>query len=145
MHAGLVSLSMICSFFEVGFLILHRKRESRRQREQWIYEGIFGRKLCSKLNNRGGRERMSRGREAHLLEIEGSALSLHLGLLPNPKLEKSVLSICVNTSALAYMIPLGFGVVVSFPQVSEILTKVFSRDHYYACFLRFELGFSSLD
>ncbi|GLJ06649.1 hypothetical protein SUGI_0043950 [Cryptomeria japonica] len=93
---------------------------------------------------------MSRGREAHLLEIEGSALSLHLvkvmtmarailggvlnrgpwawttpnncrGLLPNPKLEKSVLSICVNTSALAYMIPLGFGVVVSFPQEISLL------------------------
>jgi len=29
------------------------------------------------------------------------------GLLPNPKLETSVLSISLNTSALAFMIPLG--------------------------------------
>ncbi|GLJ11089.1 hypothetical protein SUGI_0142640 [Cryptomeria japonica] len=40
-------------------------------------------------------------------------LVLLSGLLPNPKLETSVLSICLNTSALAYMIPLGFGAAVS--------------------------------
>ncbi|XP_057868199.1 protein DETOXIFICATION 16 [Cryptomeria japonica] len=40
-------------------------------------------------------------------------LVLLSGLLPNPKIETSVLSICVNTGSLAYMIPLGFGAAVS--------------------------------
>ncbi|MCL7023238.1 hypothetical protein MKW94_028721, partial [Papaver nudicaule] len=31
------------------------------------------------------------------------------GLLPNPKLETSVLSICLNTCALVWMIPSGLG------------------------------------
>ncbi|KAI3986426.1 hypothetical protein MKX01_037708 [Papaver californicum] len=35
------------------------------------------------------------------------------GLLPNPKLETSVLSICLNTGALASMIPSGLGGAVS--------------------------------
>ncbi|KAI3844286.1 hypothetical protein MKW92_023033 [Papaver armeniacum] len=35
------------------------------------------------------------------------------GLLPNPKLETSVLSICVNTDALVWMIPAGLGGAVS--------------------------------
>eukprot|EP01018_Ginkgo_biloba_P027028 Gb_29736 [translate_table: standard] len=35
------------------------------------------------------------------------------GLLPNPKLETSVLSICLSTAALAYMIPFGLGAAVS--------------------------------
>ncbi|XP_057868139.2 protein DETOXIFICATION 16-like [Cryptomeria japonica] len=35
------------------------------------------------------------------------------GLLPNPKLETSVLSICLNTSSIAYMIPFGFSAAVS--------------------------------
>ncbi|XP_057868201.2 protein DETOXIFICATION 16 [Cryptomeria japonica] len=35
------------------------------------------------------------------------------GLLPNPKLETSVLSICLNTGTLAYMIPFGLGAAVS--------------------------------
>ncbi|GLJ11067.1 hypothetical protein SUGI_0141940 [Cryptomeria japonica] len=40
-------------------------------------------------------------------------LILLSGLLPNPKLETSVLSICLNTSSLAYMIPFGFSAAVS--------------------------------
>ncbi|XP_050218408.1 protein DETOXIFICATION 16-like isoform X2 [Mercurialis annua] len=35
------------------------------------------------------------------------------GLLPNPKLETSVLSISLNTSSMAFMIPLGLGGVIS--------------------------------
>ncbi|XP_057868207.1 protein DETOXIFICATION 16-like isoform X2 [Cryptomeria japonica] len=35
------------------------------------------------------------------------------GLLPNPKLETSVLSICLNTSSVAYMVPFGFSAAVS--------------------------------
>ncbi|CAL0301507.1 unnamed protein product [Lupinus luteus] len=35
------------------------------------------------------------------------------GLLPNPKLETSVLSICLNTVGIVWMIPLGFGGAVS--------------------------------
>ncbi|XP_059072596.1 protein DETOXIFICATION 16 isoform X1 [Cryptomeria japonica] len=40
-------------------------------------------------------------------------LVLFSGLLPNPKLETSVLSICISTNALVFMIPLGFGAAVS--------------------------------
>ncbi|XP_059072584.1 protein DETOXIFICATION 16-like isoform X2 [Cryptomeria japonica] len=40
-------------------------------------------------------------------------LILLSGLLPNPKLETSVLSISLNTSSLAYMIPFGFSAAVS--------------------------------
>ncbi|CAN6293831.1 unnamed protein product [Urochloa humidicola] len=36
-------------------------------------------------------------------------LILLSGILPNPKLETSVLSICINTATLLYMIPLGLG------------------------------------
>ncbi|NP_001151657.2 transparent testa 12 protein [Zea mays] len=36
-------------------------------------------------------------------------LVLLSGFLPNPKLETSVLSICVNTAILLYMVPLGLG------------------------------------
>ncbi|KAH9305460.1 hypothetical protein KI387_009864, partial [Taxus chinensis] len=39
-------------------------------------------------------------------------LILLSGLLPNPKLEMSVLSICLNTASLAYMIPFGLGAAV---------------------------------
>ncbi|KAF7819934.1 protein DETOXIFICATION 16-like isoform X1 [Senna tora] len=35
------------------------------------------------------------------------------GLLPNPKLETSVLSICLNTSAIFWVIPLGLGAAIS--------------------------------
>lgn len=41
------------------------------------------------------------------------ALILLSGLLPNPKLETSVLSICLNSIALAYMIPSGFAAAAS--------------------------------
>ncbi|KAG0532799.1 hypothetical protein BDA96_04G138300 [Sorghum bicolor] len=40
-------------------------------------------------------------------------LVLLSGLLPNPKLETAVLSICLNTSSLAFMAPLGLGAAVS--------------------------------
>ncbi|KAL6644682.1 hypothetical protein ACP70R_016290 [Stipagrostis hirtigluma subsp. patula] len=36
-------------------------------------------------------------------------LVLLSGLLPNPKLETAVLSICINTITLAFMVPLGLG------------------------------------
>ncbi|CAL4924617.1 unnamed protein product [Urochloa decumbens] len=36
-------------------------------------------------------------------------LILLSGILPNPKLETSVLSICINTATLLYMVPLGLG------------------------------------
>ncbi|XP_034571473.1 protein DETOXIFICATION 16 [Setaria viridis] len=36
-------------------------------------------------------------------------LVLLSGILPNPKLETSVLSICINTATLLYMVPLGLG------------------------------------
>ncbi|XP_039122930.1 protein DETOXIFICATION 16-like [Dioscorea cayenensis subsp. rotundata] len=41
------------------------------------------------------------------------ALVLMSGLLPNPKLETSVLAICLNSSTLAFMIPFGIGASVS--------------------------------
>ncbi|GLJ11096.1 hypothetical protein SUGI_0142880 [Cryptomeria japonica] len=47
-------------------------------------------------------------------------LILLSGLLPNPKLETSVLSICLNTSALSYMVPSGFAAAAS-TQVSNEL------------------------
>ncbi|CAM6050639.1 unnamed protein product [Sphagnum compactum] len=40
-------------------------------------------------------------------------LVLLSGLLPNPKIELSVLSICLNTAALTYMIPFGVSAAVS--------------------------------
>ncbi|AQK69818.1 protein DETOXIFICATION 16 isoform X1 [Zea mays] len=40
-------------------------------------------------------------------------LVLLSGLLPNPKLETAVLSICLNTSSLAFMAPLGLGAAIS--------------------------------
>lgn len=40
-------------------------------------------------------------------------LVLLSGLLPNPELEMSVLSVCLSTAALAYMIPFGLGAAVS--------------------------------
>uniref|UniRef100_A0ACD5ZQ58 Uncharacterized protein n=1 Tax=Avena sativa TaxID=4498 RepID=A0ACD5ZQ58_AVESA len=40
-------------------------------------------------------------------------LVLLSGLLPNPKLEASVLSICLNTSSLVFMIPFGLGAAIS--------------------------------
>ncbi|KAJ0971599.1 hypothetical protein J5N97_019558 [Dioscorea zingiberensis] len=41
------------------------------------------------------------------------AVVLLSGLLPNPKLETSVLAICLNSSSLAFMIPFGIGASVS--------------------------------
>ncbi|KAK3133960.1 hypothetical protein QOZ80_6AG0543290 [Eleusine coracana subsp. coracana] len=40
-------------------------------------------------------------------------LVLLSGVLPNPKLETSVLSICINTATLLYMVPLGLGISIS--------------------------------
>ncbi|GJN19610.1 hypothetical protein PR202_gb06904 [Eleusine coracana subsp. coracana] len=40
-------------------------------------------------------------------------LVLLSGLLPNPKLETAVISICLNTNYLAFMIPLGLGAAIS--------------------------------
>ncbi|TVU30676.1 hypothetical protein EJB05_22309, partial [Eragrostis curvula] len=40
-------------------------------------------------------------------------LVLLSGILPNPKLETSVLSICINTATLLYMVPLGLGISIS--------------------------------
>uniref|UniRef100_A0A452ZNC9 Protein DETOXIFICATION n=2 Tax=Aegilops tauschii subsp. strangulata TaxID=200361 RepID=A0A452ZNC9_AEGTS len=40
-------------------------------------------------------------------------LVLLSGLLPNPKLETAVLSICLNTNSLAFMAPLGLGGAIS--------------------------------
>nr|ACU19637.1 unknown [Glycine max] len=42
------------------------------------------------------------------------------GLLPNPKLETSVLSICLNTFGLAWMIPFGFSAAVSVRVSNEL-------------------------
>ncbi|RZC77167.1 hypothetical protein C5167_001363 [Papaver somniferum] len=48
------------------------------------------------------------------LELWSFELTVLLsGFLPNPKLETSVLSICLNTCALLWMIPTGFGGAVS--------------------------------
>ncbi|XP_066367018.1 protein DETOXIFICATION 16-like isoform X1 [Miscanthus floridulus] len=61
-------------------------------------------------------------------------LVLLSGLLPNPQLETSVLSICLNTGALLYMIPLGLTYSIStrvsnelgarHPQAAKMATKV---------------------
>ncbi|KAK3128257.1 hypothetical protein QOZ80_6BG0459020 [Eleusine coracana subsp. coracana] len=61
-------------------------------------------------------------------------LVLLSGLLPNPQLETSVLSICLNTGALLYMIPLGLTYSISTrvsnelgagqPQAAKLATKV---------------------
>ncbi|CAN6283486.1 unnamed protein product [Urochloa humidicola] len=61
-------------------------------------------------------------------------LVLLSGLLPNPKLETSVLSICLNTGALMFMIPLGLGTAISTrvsnelgagqPQAAKLATRV---------------------
>ncbi|KAG2650317.1 hypothetical protein PVAP13_1NG221219 [Panicum virgatum] len=40
-------------------------------------------------------------------------LVLLSGLLPNPKLETAVLSICLNTNGFAFMVPLGLGGAIS--------------------------------
>lgn len=61
-------------------------------------------------------------------------LVLLSGLLPNPKLETSVLSICLNTGSLAFMIPFGLGAAISTrvsnelgagrPQAARLATRV---------------------
>ncbi|XP_037462901.1 protein DETOXIFICATION 16-like [Triticum dicoccoides] len=61
-------------------------------------------------------------------------LVLLSGLLPNPKLETSVLSICLNTGALMFMVPLGLCAAVSTrvsnelgagrPQAARLATRV---------------------
>ncbi|TVU32474.1 hypothetical protein EJB05_24205, partial [Eragrostis curvula] len=61
-------------------------------------------------------------------------LVLLSGLLPNPKLETAVLSICLNTSSLAFMPPLGLGAAISTrvsnelgagrPQAARLATRV---------------------
>uniref|UniRef100_A0A453LNK5 Protein TRANSPARENT TESTA 12 n=2 Tax=Aegilops tauschii subsp. strangulata TaxID=200361 RepID=A0A453LNK5_AEGTS len=49
----------------------------------------------------------------HLEWWSSELLVLLSGLLPNPKLEASVLSICLNTVSLAIMIPFGLGAAIS--------------------------------
>ncbi|KAK3145011.1 hypothetical protein QOZ80_4AG0321340 [Eleusine coracana subsp. coracana] len=61
-------------------------------------------------------------------------LVLLSGLLPNPKLETSVLSICLNSGSLAFMIPFGLSAAVSTrvsnelgagrPQAAHLATRV---------------------
>ncbi|KAL6650563.1 hypothetical protein ACP70R_009488 [Stipagrostis hirtigluma subsp. patula] len=61
-------------------------------------------------------------------------LVLLSGLLPNPKLETSVLSICLNTGSLAFMIPFGLSAAISTrvsnelgagrPQAARLATRV---------------------
>ncbi|XP_051197610.1 protein DETOXIFICATION 16 [Lolium perenne] len=61
-------------------------------------------------------------------------LVLLSGLLPNPKLETSVLSICINTSDLLYMVPFGLCTAISTrvsnelgagrPQAAKMATKI---------------------
>ncbi|GJN37135.1 hypothetical protein PR202_gb26060 [Eleusine coracana subsp. coracana] len=61
-------------------------------------------------------------------------LVLLSGLLPNPKLETSVLSICLNSGSLAFMIPFGLSAAVSTrvsnelgagrPQAARLATRV---------------------
>ncbi|XP_062225412.1 protein DETOXIFICATION 16-like [Phragmites australis] len=61
-------------------------------------------------------------------------LVLLSGLLPNPKLETSVLSICLNTGSLAFMIPFGLSAAISTrvsnelgagrPQAAHLATRV---------------------
>lgn len=47
-------------------------------------------------------------------------LVLLSGLLPNPQLETSVLSICLNTGALLYMVPLGLSSSISMRVSNEL-------------------------
>ncbi|XP_057868198.2 protein DETOXIFICATION 16 [Cryptomeria japonica] len=61
-------------------------------------------------------------------------LVLLSGLLPNPKLETSVLSIILNTSALAYTIPFGFGAAVS-TRISNELGAGHSRSARLAVYV----------
>ncbi|KAE8820777.1 Protein TRANSPARENT TESTA 12 [Hordeum vulgare] len=49
-------------------------------------------------------------------------LVLLFGLLANPKLEASVLSICLNTTALTFMMPFGLGAAISIRVSNEIGT-----------------------
>nr|CAB3494897.1 unnamed protein product [Digitaria exilis] len=49
-------------------------------------------------------------------------LVLLSGILPNPKLETSVLSICINTATLLYMVPLGLGTSTSTEK--EVVTYI---------------------
>ncbi|TVU32461.1 hypothetical protein EJB05_24192, partial [Eragrostis curvula] len=61
-------------------------------------------------------------------------LVLLSGLLPNPKLETAVLSICLNTNSLAFMAPLALGAAISTrvsnelgagrPQAARLATRV---------------------
>ncbi|KAL6877619.1 hypothetical protein ACP4OV_012834 [Aristida adscensionis] len=61
-------------------------------------------------------------------------LVLLSGLLPNPKLETAVLSICLNTNGFAFMVPLGLGGAISTrvsnelgagrPQAARLATRV---------------------
>ncbi|XP_006661673.2 protein DETOXIFICATION 16-like [Oryza brachyantha] len=61
-------------------------------------------------------------------------LVLLSGLLPNPKLETAVLSICLNTNSFAFMVPLGLGAAISTrvsnelgagrPQAARLATRV---------------------
>ncbi|GJN38669.1 hypothetical protein PR202_gb27734 [Eleusine coracana subsp. coracana] len=48
-------------------------------------------------------------------------LVLLSGVLPNPKLETSVLSICINTATLLYMVPLGLGISISISKLGLLL------------------------
>uniref|UniRef100_A0A0D6QR75 Protein DETOXIFICATION n=1 Tax=Araucaria cunninghamii TaxID=56994 RepID=A0A0D6QR75_ARACU len=61
-------------------------------------------------------------------------LILLSGLLPNPKLETSVLSICLNTVSLSYRIPIGFGAAVS-TRVSNELGAGHSRAAHLAVYV----------
>ncbi|TVU32458.1 hypothetical protein EJB05_24189, partial [Eragrostis curvula] len=78
-------------------------------------------------------------------------LTLLSGLLPNPKLETAVLSICFNTYILVFMVPLGLGFAVSIrvsnelgagrPQAARLATRVvmllaFSMSFFVALVLR---------
>ncbi|KAJ6795722.1 protein DETOXIFICATION 16-like [Iris pallida] len=55
------------------------------------------------------------------LEVWSFELLLLLsGLLPNPKLETSVLSISLNTSSILFMIPMGLGAVISTRTSNEL-------------------------
>ncbi|KAE8768923.1 Protein TRANSPARENT TESTA 12 [Hordeum vulgare] len=49
-------------------------------------------------------------------------LVLLSGLLANPKLEASVLSICLNTTALTFMMPFGLGAAISIHVSNELGT-----------------------
>ncbi|KAL6640348.1 hypothetical protein ACP70R_022197 [Stipagrostis hirtigluma subsp. patula] len=61
-------------------------------------------------------------------------LVLLSGLLPNPKLETAVLSICLNTNSFAFTVPLGLGRAISTrvsnelgagrPQAAQLATRV---------------------